>query len=544
MKFIGIRRKYNILLVGIFVVYFMRCNFSEKALHPKRPNILFAISDDQSFMHTSFAGSKIVNTPAFDRIASEGVYFTNCIAGSPGCAPSRSSIVTGRHHWQNEQSGQHASSWMKKHVPFVDLLVHNGYATGMTGKGVEPFQYARYERDSLWRVENAAGRTYNNIRYEDNSSFDERPARGISNINYFANFKYFMEKVRNDKPFFFWYGGLEPHRVYEQDSWKGTNKDIRDAVVPEFLPDNEIIRGDLLDYAVEIDWFDLHLQRMLEYLEEIDELDNTIVVVTSDNGLSFPRAKANCYEYGIHVPLAIRYPKEFPGGRIVDDLIGFVDIAPTILEMTGTSSEGMLPITGESFLNILKSKKEGLIDNTKLFVYSGRERHSSSRYKNWGYPQRAIRSQDYLLIWNMIPDRWPAGDPQRVNPKYKNDLLPMYGIDENGVHHPDWAFTDIDAAPSKSVIVENWEDEDMRKYLDLAVAKRPKFELFDVKEDPFNLVNLAEKVEYSEIRNELQKALEDELKATGDPRIVGPDKEIFDIYNRYLGPIREFPEPN
>src|SRR5690625_635912 len=134
MKFIGIRRKYNILLVGIFVVYFMRCNFSEKALHPKRPNILFAISDDQSFMHTSFAGSKIVNTPAFDRIASEGVYFTNCIAGSPGCAPSRSSIVTGRHHWQNEQSGQHASSWMKKHVPFVDLLVHNGYATGIDRK--------------------------------------------------------------------------------------------------------------------------------------------------------------------------------------------------------------------------------------------------------------------------------------------------------------------------------------------------------------------------------------------------------------------------
>src|SRR5690625_1459663 len=145
-------------------------------------------------MHTSFSGSKIVNTPAFDRIASEGVYFTNCIAGSPGCVPSRSSIVSGRHHWQNEQSGQHASSWMKKHVPFVDLLVHNGYATGMTGKGVEPFQYARYERDSLWRVENAAGRTYNNIRYEDNSSFDERPARGISNINYFANFKYFMER--------------------------------------------------------------------------------------------------------------------------------------------------------------------------------------------------------------------------------------------------------------------------------------------------------------------------------------------------------------
>ena len=88
----------------------------------RRPNILFAISDDQSFAHTSFVGCNFVETPAFDRIANEGIYFNNCFAGSPGCAPSRSTIVTGRYHWQNEQSGQHASPWLKKHVPFIDLL--------------------------------------------------------------------------------------------------------------------------------------------------------------------------------------------------------------------------------------------------------------------------------------------------------------------------------------------------------------------------------------------------------------------------------------
>ena len=104
----------------------------------KLPNILFAISDDQSFAHTSFAGCGFVNTPAFDRIAKEGIYFTNCYAGSPGCAPSRSALVTGRHHWQNEQAGQHASSWLKKYVSFIDLLEANGYITGRTGKGVSP----------------------------------------------------------------------------------------------------------------------------------------------------------------------------------------------------------------------------------------------------------------------------------------------------------------------------------------------------------------------------------------------------------------------
>lgn len=506
------------------------------------PNILFAISDDQSFAHTSFAGSKIVATPAFDRVAREGIYFTNCIAGSPGCAPSRSSIVTGRHHWQNEQSGQHASSWMKKYIPFVDLLDNNGYATGMTGKGVAPFQYARDEKDSLWRTENAAGKTYNSIRYKEGTPEDERPAEFIGNVNYFENFRYFMENVRGDKPFFFWYGAQEPHRAYEQDSWKRTDKKLNDVEVPGFLPDNETVRGDLLDYAVEIDWFDLHLQRMLEYLEKTGELENTIVMVTSDNGLSFPRAKANCYEYGIHEPFAVRYPKAFPGGRIVDDLIGFADLAPTILEITGTSPEGMLPISGKSFLHILKSKKNGVVDESKKYVFAGRERHSSSRYMNWGYPQRAIRSHDYLLIWNIKPERWPAGAPQRIKPGTKDELLPMYGIDEEGVHHSDWAFTDIDAAPSKSVIIENWQDEKMKIYFDWAHTKRAEFELFDIKKDPYNLTNLAGNSEFAAIEKELKEALMAELIKTEDPRVVGADKEVFDSYERY-SPIREFPKP-
>lgn len=506
------------------------------------PNILFAISDDQSFAHTSFAGSKIVTTPAFDRVAREGIYFTNCIAGSPGCAPSRSSIVTGRHHWQNEQSGQHASSWMKKYIPFVDLLDNNGYATGMTGKGVAPFQYARDEKDSLWRTENAAGKTYNSIRYKEGTPEDERPAEFIGNVNYFENFRYFMENVRGDKPFFFWYGAQEPHRAYEQDSWKRTDKKLNDVEVPGFLPDNETVRGDLLDYAVEIDWFDLHLQRMLEYLEKTGELENTIVMVTSDNGLSFPRAKANCYEYGIHEPFAVRYPKAFPGGRIVDDLIGFADLAPTILEITGTSPEGMLPISGKSFLHILKSKKNGVVDESKKYVFAGRERHSSSRYMNWGYPQRAIRSHDYLLIWNIKPERWPAGAPQRIKPGTKDELLPMYGIDEEGVHHSDWAFTDIDAAPSKSVIIENWQDEKMKIYFDWAHTKRAEFELFDIKKDPYNLTNLAGNSEFAAIEKELKEALMAELRKTEDPRVVGADKEVFDSYERY-SPIREFPKP-
>lgn len=536
-NFIAHRRMVMLPCFLLFLLIFTQCKQN------KRPNILFAISDDQSFAHTSFAGCDFVNTPAFDRVATEGIYFNNCVAGSPGCAPSRSTIATGRYHWQNEQSGQHASSWLLKHVPFIDLLEGNGYITGRTGKGVSPFRYARDEKDSLWRKTDAGGIEHSSIVYKGGSPDDERTANKIDSKNYFANFKYFMDSVRGEKPFFFWYGAKEPHRSYEQDSWIRNNKKLEDVKVPDFFPDHGIVRGDLLDYAVEIEWFDLHLQRMLTYLEEIGELENTIVMVTADNGMPFPRAKANGYEYGVHVPMAVRFPKNFPGGRRVDDPVSFADIAPTILELTETSPNGMMPISGKSILNILRSNKEGEVDATKKYVFSGRERHSSSRYLNWGYPQRVIRSKDFLLTWNIKYDRWPAGAPQRLVPGTTDELYPLYGIDEDGIHHSPWAFTDIDAAPTKSFIIENKDEDGMGKYFEWAHAKRPEFELFDIKTDPYCLNNLSSNTQYADVEKEMKEALMQELNNSKDPRVVGPDKEVFDSYIRY-SPMREFPNPN
>lgn len=519
------------------------CRNKEKRITAvARPNILFVINDDQSFAHTSFSGSKFVHTPGFDRVAANGVYFMNCYAGSPGSAPSRSALVTGRHHWQNEQSGQHASSWLKKYVPFIDLLEASGYHTGYTGKGVDPFQYARNEKDSLWRKGNAAGKAYNKHKYKKGTPSDVRTAKGIGLNNYFENFKEFMQQRKEGEPFYFWYGSTEPHRGYEKDSWKRNGKSLEQVDVPGFLPDSEEVRGDLLDYAVEIEWADSHLEKMLNYLDSIGELENTIIVVTADNGMPFPRAKANCFEFGAHVPLAISYPKSFPPGRIVNDPVGLVDLAPTLLELAGVSQEGMLPMSGKSFVNILTSKKGSIVDVDRKYVFSGRERHSSSRWKNLGYPQRAIRSRDYLLIWNMKPERWPAGAPQAIDVKTEK-IAPMYGLDENGVHHSDWAFTDVDASPTKSYMIEMYENPEIHSYFELAFLKRPEFELYDMRHDPYCLKNLSGTDEFSAIENEMKRGLLNELKRTSDPRIVGPDKEVFDSYIRY-SPIRDFPEPD
>jgi len=513
---------------------------AEKA-PPVRPNILFAISDDQSFAHTSFAGARFVNTPTFDRIARNGVYFLNCMAGSPGCAPSRSAIVTGRYHWQNEQAGQHAAGWLKKYVPFVDLLQADGYHTGYTGKGVGPFKYGDEEQGSL-RMQNAAGTAYSGIRYETGTAGDERFTSDINTINYAANFRDFLAQREAGKPFFFWYGATEPHRSYEEGSGLERGKKLEKVDVPGFFPDVETIRSDMLDYAVEIEWFDLHLQRMLNHLDSLGELENTIVIVTSDNGMPFPRAKANGYEYGIHVPMAISYPKAFPAGRRVTDRISFVDLAPTILDLTGTAPEGMLPISGRSLVNILVSEQQGQVEDVNRYAFSGRERHSSSRYQNLGYPQRMIRDEQYLLIWNQRAQRWPAGAPRRIRPDSDGERWPMYGIDEEGKHHSEWAFTDVDACPTKSFLIENRQVDSLQRYFELSYGKRPEYELFDIQSDPACLQNLAGQAAYQEVEKRLKTALLKKLEATGDPRVVGPDRELFDSYPRYSR-MREFPRP-
>jgi N-sulfoglucosamine sulfohydrolase len=141
-----------------------------------------------------------------------------------------------------------------------------------------------------------------------------------------------------------------------------------------------------------------------------------------------------------------------------------------------------MPVSGKSFLDILQSGKSGIVDENRKHIFAGRERHSSSRWNNLGYPMRAVRDRNFLLIWNLRPDLWPAGDPRALK-KGTNELLPMYGIDEAGRHEPGWAFTDVDPAPSKSYIVEHHTE--LKELFDLSFGKRPEFELFDIRHDPF-----------------------------------------------------------
>ncbi|MBL7647950.1 MAG: sulfatase [Candidatus Hydrogenedentes bacterium] len=516
-----IRRCFG-LVIGLLIVIFC----TPRVFSADRPNILLAISDDQSFYHTSKAGYPAIQTPAFDRIANEGVYFTHAVTASPGCSPSRAALLTGRYCWQLEDAATHASGFPTKYVTYPDLLEAAGYFVGFTGKGWGPGDFK------------ASGRSRNPAGPEFADKTMASPD-GINSNDYAANFGDFLKARKPGQPFCFWYGGKEPHRTYKKGIGLEQGKRLEDAKVPGFLPDAPEIRSDLLDYCAEIEWFDAHLGRMIAMLEQEGELDNTIVIVTADNGMSFPRAKANVYEAGIRMPLAIRWGAKAPGGRTSDDLISLTDLAPTLLEAAGVTHPGAMgdapSMVGKSMLALLISGKSGVVEPSRDAVFSARERHSSSRYNNWGYPQRGIRTAEYLYVRNYHPDRWPAGDPQKYGTGKNSEDLSQLGPMHDAYH-------DIDAGPSLTYLVEGHSDPGIRKFLDLAVGKRPAEELYAINTDPDCLVNLATHPDSAKVKRELSGKLDAFLKETGDPRATG-EGEVFETYPRF-SEIRKFPAPD
>ncbi len=498
-----------------------------------RPNILLAISDDQSFPHASAYGSTMVQTPAFDRVAREGVLFNQAFAASPGCSPCRAALLTGRHCWQIEHAGTHASEFPSKYVVYPRLLEESGYFVGYTGKGWGPGNYKVSGRDR-----NPAGPSFSKHKKQP-------PHRAMSSNDYAANFADFLQQRPDDRPFCFWYGASEPHRGYENGAGLAEGKKLEDAEVPTFLPDNELVRSDLLDYGVEIEWFDTHLGRMLAQLEEAGELESTLIIVTSDNGMPFPRAKANNYEYGIHMPLAICWKDRVPGDRVVDDVVGFVDLTATILDAAGvTHPSREYPPAGKSLMEILTSEKEGWVDPSRTAAYSSRERHSSSRWNNLAYPIRSLRTPQYLYIRNFRPERWPAGAPRKYKSLESDELGPMHGgyHDIDACPTLDWLIEHREAAPTGDPSPLDRRGNGGAYYFHLAVDHRPAEELYDIKKDPGCLKNLADDPRFTQVCKKLSMQLETKLRNTGDPRILDGG-DIFETYKRYSH-LRKFPKPD
>ncbi len=482
---------FAILVIVVFAV--------AQAEAADRPNILFCIADDASYPHMGAYGCSWVTTPGFDRVAREGILFNNTYTPNAKCAPSRACIVTGRNTWQLEEACNHVPFFPTKFKSYVEVLGANGYFVGKTGKGWAP----GIALDADGRRRELVGQPFGKRRVRP-------PATGISPNDYAANFQDFLDATPNGQPWCFWYGGFEPHRRYEYGS--GVAKGAKqlaslDDEVFRFWPDNEVVRNDLLDYAYEIEHFDRHLVRMLDMLEARDKLRNTLVVVTADNGMPFPRIKGQEYEFSNHLPLAIMWQAGIKApGRVVKDYVSFIDFAPTFVEVAGLDWDrtGLKPSPGKSLLALFRSSKSGSTGLVRDHVLFGKERHDVGRPNDAGYPIRGIVKDNLLYLRNFEPNRWPAGNPET-------------------------GYLNCDGSPTKTEILDRRTVDGQGHYWKQAFGKRPGEELYDLSTDRQCMTNLAGNPKYQTAKTALRRQLVDELTQQEDPRILGRG-EVFDNY--------------
>jgi N-sulfoglucosamine sulfohydrolase len=378
----------------------------------ERPSILYCLADDWAWPHAGAYGDRLVSTPNFDRIAREGVLLTHAFCAAPSCTPSRAAMLTGQAPHRLQEGGNLHGFLPSRFQVYPDLLERTGYHAGFTRKGWGP---GRYEAGG--RKRNPAGPSF--------KSFEE-----------------FLGGVPKGEPFVFWFGSQDPHRPYDPDSGLKSGMDPSRVVVPPYLPDTPEVRRDVLDYYLEVQRFDNELGGLLQMLERAGRADNTLVVVTGDNGWPFPRSKANLYDAGTRQPLAVRWPRRIRGGRILSDFISLTDLAPTFLAAAGIHPPAEM--TGRSFLRLLEGQEQTGARNE---VFLERERHANVRRGNLSYPARAIRTREFLYIRNYRPDRWPAGDPE--------------------LYFSVGPFGDCDGSPTKEVILSRRDEIGMQRYFEL-----------------------------------------------------------------------------
>ncbi|MCA9170358.1 MAG: sulfatase-like hydrolase/transferase, partial [Planctomycetales bacterium] len=320
------------------------------------------------------------------------------------------------------------------------------------------------------------------------------------------------------QPFCYWFGPTNTHRKWIQGSGQrlwGINPDSLQGKLPPFLPDVPEVREDFADYLGEVQAFDAALGVLLEQLESMGELENTLIVVSGDHGIpGFPRGKCNLYDFGVQVPLAIRWGRRIPAGRIVTDFVNLMDLAPTLLE--AASLEPPSVMTGRTLIPVLTSESAGRVDAARDFVITGRERHVAPiRAGQVPYPQRAIRTDKYLYIRNFEPERWPMGEamgfgrPEAPWPEANELANETYA-----------AFGDMDASPTKAWVILNSDNAEWRPYFDFAFARRPGEELYDLIADPYQVHNVASDPAHAEALETHRNRLMETLHATDDPRVT------------------------
>lgn len=515
------RRVWRSVVCGMALVVAASVHAAES-----RPNILLLFADDWGRYASCYAPldgpggmNDVVRTPHFDAVAREGVIFRRAHVSAPSCTPCRSALLTGQHFWRTGTGSiLRGAVWDATLPSFPPLLEQAGYHLGYAHKVWGPGSPANAPFERRHAVATPGGRINQFSQHatrlvEKGRGIQEAKAEILAEAR--DTFREFLANRPGEAPFFFWFGPTNVHRPWVKGSgtrlW-GIDPDDLQGRLPPHLPDVPEVRQDVADYLGEIAAWDATIGTILAELDAAGLRDDTLVVISGDHGPpGFPHGKCNLYGFGTGVCLSITGPG-VRGGRVVDDLTSLTDLAPTFLEAAGLPVPAVM--TGRTLWPVLGAEASGLVDPTRSQVFTGRERHvDMARADFKPYPQRAIRTSTHALIVNFRPDRWPLGDPYRL-------AGPSEPTERELETETFVTLPDEDAGPAKAWLVRARHGDPWRAHFEWVYGKRPRHELYDLVKDPHETTNVAGDPAYADVLADLEDRLMDELKRTGDPRLV------------------------
>jgi arylsulfatase A-like enzyme len=428
--------------------------------------------------------------------------------------------MSGRYFFNTGRGAFLHGAW-EDNIPAYPLMLRDsGYHIGKSYKVWGPGAPADAPFGRQQYAYQKGGAAPNNFSEEatkligQGQDFDTARAKILQAVR--INFDDFLKARTPGQPWHYFFGPTNTHRTWVKGSGKklwDINPDSLKGKMPKFLPDVPEVREDVADYLGEVQALDAYIGVLLDMLEKSGEANRTLIMLSGDHGMpGVPSGKCNLYDAGVQVPLIMRVPDGKPN-RVVDDMVSLPDLAPTFMEIGGVKAPENL--YGRSLLPLLQSEKSGQIDPTRNWVITGRERHvQNAREESLPYPQRALRTPQWVYVHNFESDRWPMGSPGGTG------AAPDGNVEINTMV----TFADMDAGPTKAWLVKHKNDPQGKWYYDWAFGKRPREELYDVQNDPNQIRNLAADPQYAAQKNWLFQRLMKLLKEAGDPRIIGDGK--------------------
>ncbi len=449
-----------ILAIEIFL-------FNSISAQTKNPNIILFIADDVSWDDFACYGNQDVKTPNIDKLASQGIRFDNFFLTASSCSPSRNSINTGRYPHNTGACELHTEPPLEM-ISFPEILKQNGYYTAQSGK----FHMGKYA-----------------MRGFDVTSEGKEIGDGGEEL--------WLETIKNrpkEKPFFMWFAALDAHRPWGINSFAGTH-DSTQILPPGYLVNGQKTKTDLAHYYDEIARFDNYIGLIIDELKQQKALENTLILIMADNGRPFPHSKTRVNDRGMKSPFIAIWPEGIKAkSKFCRSLVSAIDIAPTILELSGNKIPES--VQGVSFAKLLKNPETPF----RNYVFAEHNWHDYEAH------ERMVRTQDFLFILNSRPQFTSLGPADAVGSP---------------------SFADLTELKNERKLTE--------EQAEIFIEPRPTEELYYNLSDKNQFNNLAFQEKYKEKRNELKQILLDWMKETGDNI---PEKLTTDWYKKVPGYIK------